>query len=240
MKKFFWQSAIFSVLLANTCNQTFAANAEWDQATRLYSSGDYRGALSAFQKIAEKMPRDPSVHYMLGQCYKSLNNTKQATSELDWVSKYATDPRIKSGAASLLAQMKGGGGGPIAGNTIPGAISPYNARQAASNATASAAAAKADATPPSKALINDSVSQTVAAASSKGWVPCRNPGCLNYGTNGWHHAKKDGYPDSYMWVDFKCDDKSGYWSQNHVGDLIKDCADAGPCPTCQGSGWVRK
>lgn len=224
--------------------QAQAANPEWDQATRLYTMGDYKGALSAFQKIAEKTPRDPSVHYMLGQCYKGMNNTKQAISELDWVSKYATDPRIKGGATALLAQLKpGGGGGHIA--TIPGAVSPYNLLpKGGSNGSGAPGAAGAAAAPvsypPSKTIINGSIGETVAAAYKLGWVPCHGR-CINFGTPGWEHRKFEGYPDSNFYQgSTKEDGTVQYFSQLHSGSILKDGKEVGPCPECNGSGWVKK
>lgn len=222
------------LLVCISCSTAFAGNAEWEQATHLYSQGDYRGALSGFQKIAERMPRDPSVHYMLGQCYKNLNNTKQAVSELEWVSKYATDPRIKNGAIALLAQMKPGTSITSSGGIIPGAISPYSVAPFASTSSSTQPAR----IPPPKTLLNDSVSYTVSEAYKKGWVPCKGTNCLNYGTSGWHHEKVEGYPDSNMWMVYPKPDGKQYISQLHVGELVKDGVRMGACPVCNGSGWV--
>lgn len=241
MRIFLKRTAVAGFVLFLGVGKASAANPEWDQATQLYSTGNYKAALGAFQKIAEKMPRDPSVHYMLGQCYKGLYNSKQAISELDWVSKYATDPRIKNGAASLLSQLKGGGSGSvISGATIPGAVSPYSKMQEESHKAAVSTAKAVAATPPSKDLINDSVSQTIAAAAAKGWVPCRNPECLTYAKNGWHHEHVEGFKDSDQWMEFSNDTGKQLFSWRHVGDIIKDLKDTGPCPKCNGSGWNPK
>lgn len=230
-------STFIIVCLVMSCHPVFSANPEWDQATRQYSQGDYRAALNGFQKIAEKTPRDPSVHYMLGQCYKSLNNTKQAKAELEWVSKYATDPRIKGGALQLLGQLGGGGGAHGGVATIAGAVSPYSVAPLAG----SSSAANAAPLPPSKDLINDSVAQTVSAAYKKGWVPCKGTNCLNYGTPGWHHEKVEGYPDSNMWQVYEKPDGKQWISQLHVGELVsKEGQRMGACPVCNGSGWVPK
>ncbi len=222
--------------VATFCHPAFSANSAWEQATRQFSQGDYRAALNGFQKIAEKMPRDPSVHYMLGQCYKSLNNTSQAKAELEWVSKYATDPRIKGGAITLLSQLGAGGvhgGSPM----IAGVVSPYSIAPGGGAASSASAAPQ----PPSKALLNDSVAQTVAAAYKQGWVPCKGPGCLNYGTSGWHHEKVEGFPDSNMWMVYEKPDGKQYISQLHVGELVgKEGQRMGACPVCHGSGWVAK
>lgn len=227
------ESLLASALALVSCTHALAANPEWDQATRQYQQGDYKGALSGFQKIAEKMPRDPSVHYMLGQCYKSLNNTKQATSELEWVSKYATDPRIKNGAAALLGQLQAGSG--TSGAVIPGAVSPYTANKAG-------ASAQPVEYPPRKELINDSVAQTVSAAYQKGWIPCKGSECLTLGKPGWHHEHIEGYPDSMQWMSYTKDDGSTQWlSYLHIGELVsKNGIRKGDCPACHGSGWIKK
>ncbi len=92
---------------------------------------------------------------------------------------------------------------------------------------------------PSNALINDSVSETISEAAKKGYKPCENPSCLNYSTKGWHHMKTT-YPDSYIWVSYG----SKSYSQNHIGHLIDSSSgkalDVGPCPKCDGTGWIEK
>lgn len=99
-----------SVLLLTTITSALAANPEWDQATRLYNSGDYRAALSAFRKISDKNPSEPTAHYMLAQCYKNSGNTKQAIAELEWITNSTNDKRVKGPAESLLAQIRSGFG----------------------------------------------------------------------------------------------------------------------------------
>ncbi|HEY9733811.1 MAG TPA: tetratricopeptide repeat protein [Drouetiella sp.] len=122
-----------------------AGNPQWEQATKLYNSGDYRAALSAFQKISEKNPSEPRAHYMLAQCYKSNGNTKQAIAELEWITNATSDQSVKGPAASLLAQLKGSRGPSSSASVasmpqyvpqqlgphglkpmIPNAISPYS------------------------------------------------------------------------------------------------------------------
>lgn len=119
---------------------------------------------------------------------------------------------------------------------IAGAVSPYaNSPVGAAGVTKSAGP-----TPPSKALLNDSVSYTVSEAYKKGWVPCKGTDCLNYGTPGWHHEKVEGFPDSNMWQVYKIEDGKQWISQLHVGELVKDGKRLGACPVCHGSGWVPK
>lgn len=220
--KFAW---IAPLLIVATASSAISANPEWDQATRLYTLGDYKGALVAFRKIADKTPSEPTVHYMLAQCYKSTGNTKQAIIELEWISKSTSDKRIKSPADALLAQLKPASGG---GATTAGAPS------------ATSAAAPAADFPPSKDFIGDSAAQTVSAAAKRGWKPCRNSDCLNFGASGWHHHEMEGHPPTDMWMDFTREDGSGYmYTQQHIGNLIKKGTDVGPCPVCNGSGWIR-
>jgi hypothetical protein len=229
------------------CSAGFAANPEWEQATRMYNSGDYKGALVAFRKIAEKMPSDPSVHYMLAQCYKNSGNTKQAILELEWISKSSNDVRVKGAATALLAQIR-----PTApaglGATIPGAIDPYgslrgasssaNTGSASKSATATTAAKRPD-PPPGKTFINDSAASTISAAAQLGWMPCRASGCLNFGTPGWHHGNFEGFAPTDMFMSYPEEGGAHNYSQRHIGDVIKDTKDIGPCQACGGSGWIR-
>ncbi|MBS1956005.1 MAG: tetratricopeptide repeat protein [Cyanobacteria bacterium SZAS-4] len=140
-----------SIMLISTVTSALAENPEWDQATRLHNSGDCRAALSAFRRISDKNPSEPTAHYMLAQCYKNSGNTKQAITELQWIISATSDRRVKGPAESLLAQLSasGGGGGVraaaapqsssdmilIRGKSVPtmagqahidGAISPYS------------------------------------------------------------------------------------------------------------------
>ncbi|CAN5488129.1 hypothetical protein BH10CYA1_BH10CYA1_23870 [soil metagenome] len=219
---------IAPLLIIATAATAIAANPEWDQATRLYNFGDYKGALTAFRKIADKTPSEPTVHYMLAQCYKNSGNTKQAIVELEWISRSTSDKRVKGPADALLAQLRPSSGG---GATTAGAHS-----------STSASAPGAD-FPPLKNFIGDSAAQTVGAAAKKGWAPCRGSDCLNFGTSGWHHEEVAGHPPTDMWMSWKVENdegtRTGSYSQAHIGELIKEGKDVGPCPVCKGSGWVR-
>jgi len=94
-------------LLTMMCSMpAFSANPEWQQATGLYTGGNYSAALSVFRKLAEKSPRDASIHYMIGQCYKGLNKPQQASSEFDWVSKYAPDAQTRAMAKAMLVRFR--------------------------------------------------------------------------------------------------------------------------------------
>jgi tetratricopeptide (TPR) repeat protein len=203
-----------------------SANPEWQQATGLYTSGNYSAALSAFRKLAEKSPRDASIHYMIGQCYKGLNKPQQASSEFDWVSKYAPDAQTKAMAKVMLGQMPSSTGAP-----------------AASASPAPTAASAVGVEPAPNAFVNDSAEQTIAVAARKGWIPCPG-GCLNYRTPGWHHQHVDGHPETDMWMSYPNSVNIQSYSQYHIGHMIKEypdkvAEDSGPCPRCKGTGWVR-
>ena len=104
-----------------------------------------------------------------------------------------------------------------------------------------AAAYAAEHAPP-KTLVSDSVQATVAEAARKGWIPC--PGnCLKLATPGWIRKKMDNFPDNYVWFPFKYEGGTEYYSQNHLGHIIKTsqyspAKDTGICPICAGTGWV--
>jgi hypothetical protein len=93
---------------------------------------------------------------------------------------------------------------------------------------------------PTNALVNDSITETIAAAAKKGYKPCTNFNCCNYSKKGWHHRRTPGYPDSYVWLDYP----GMSYSQNHVGHIVQTvngrAADVGECPTCNGTGWIEK
>ncbi|MDR3613658.1 MAG: tetratricopeptide repeat protein [Candidatus Obscuribacterales bacterium] len=203
-----------------------AANPEWQQATGLYASGNYSGALSAFRKLAEKSPRDASIHYMIGQCYKGLNKLQQANSEFDWVSKYAPDAQTKAMAKAMLGQMPSSAGTPsTSASAAPVALNAVGVE------------------PAPNAFVNDSAEQTIAVAARKGWIPCSG-GCLNYRTPGWHHQHVDGHPETDMWMSYPNSVNTQFYSQYHIGHMIKEfpdkaAEDTGACPRCNGTGWVR-
>ena len=110
-----------SMLVLATVTSALAANPEWDQATRLYNSGDYRPALSAFRKISDKNPSEPTAHYMLAQCYKNSGNTKQAIAELEWITNSTSDKRVKGPAEALLAQIRSSAGASTGGSATASA-----------------------------------------------------------------------------------------------------------------------
>lgn len=231
--KFIKTHCLIALSAVVTVSAAVAANPEWDQATRLYNSGNYKEALTDFRKIADKTPSEPTVHYMLAQCYKNSGNTKQAIVELEWISKSTSNPRVKGPADALLAQIRASGG---TAGTIAGAVSPYQKSSVASTSSA----AQVNDWPPSKEFINDSASATVSAAARKGWTPCRNTDCLNFGANGWHHAEMPGHPATDNWMQFTREDGSHYmYTQQHIGNLIQKGVDVGPCPVCKASGWVK-
>lgn len=93
---------------------------------------------------------------------------------------------------------------------------------------------------PSNALINDSVTETIIDAAKKGYKPCDNAKCMNYSKKGWHHMRTQNHPDSDIWL---CYGSMSY-NQNHLGHLIDSSSgkplDVGPCPKCDGTGWLEK
>lgn len=224
--KFTW---IVPLAVIATMSSAIAANPEWNEATRLYKAGDYKASLAAFRKIADKTPSEPTVHYMLAQCYKNSGNTKQAIVELEWLSKSFSDKKVKGPADALLAQLRG------TSATISGA--------GASSQQSNPGAAQGADYAPSKDFIGDSAAQTVSAAAKKGWSPCRGTDCLNFGTPGWHHQDVAGHPATDMWMSWKVEESegthTGSYNQLHIGDVIKAGKDIGPCPVCKGTGWVR-
>lgn len=274
-----------SLVWVTTAVSALAANPEWDQATRLYNSGDYRAALSAFRKISDKNPSEPTAHYMLAQCYKNSGNAKQAIAELEWITNSTSDRRVKGPAESLLAQLKGGGGGGgvhAAGSQsssdairtrgaappsfsqyarVANAISPYSippggfnsgatitggmgaktyrtAAEAIAAVKANSAAA-ANEYPPGKELVGGTVSGAVSAAAQKGWVPCRF-GCLSFDKPGWVHHEGEGFEATSMYMGYPTEGGgTQFFSQRHIGSMIKNGKEDGACPHCKGSGWVK-
>lgn len=72
--------------------------------------------------------------------------------------------------------------------------------------------------------------------------------CLKRDGPGWIKKKIDGYPDDYIWQEFKWkmeDGRTGYqwFSQHHAGELIEfepngKPVSRGRCPTCEGDSRV--
>jgi hypothetical protein len=95
-----------------------------------------------------------------------------------------------------------------------------------------------------RTLVNDSVPATVKAAAANGWYPC--PGdCLKLATPGWHRQDLAGFAPTDWWFSFRYDEGTQYFSQRHIGHLIRrysdrPAEDAGLCPICNGTGWVRR
>jgi hypothetical protein len=95
-----------------------------------------------------------------------------------------------------------------------------------------------------RTLVDDSVAATVKAAAANGWIPC--PGdCLKLATPGWHRQDLAGFAPTDWWFSFRYPGGTSYYSQRHAGHIIRNdgnrpAEDAGLCPICGGSGWVRK
>lgn len=208
-------------------------NADWAQAQQLYQTGDYNRALPALLALDKAFPSNVKLHYMIGMSYKFLGKRSQALQELTWVSSYAQDAALKQSAAAALAEVKS-----------DAAADRTKAQETAKAAGGAAAAdplsAFAKGLPPSKNLVNDSVSSTVSEAYRKGWKPCTNPKCLNYSKPGWEKMTVKGHPPTDIWMNFG----PISFSQWHIGDIIESSGstyrDAGPCMTCMGTGWVKK
>lgn len=205
----------------------FAANpSNWDRALQLYQGGNYSGALSELNKIANG---GASVHYLIGMCYKNMGKSDQAKRELTWVANYAPDEATKSLAQTALTQLRCP---PIPALNQPG--SPWVGNKFASASSSSA---------PSKALINDSVSQTISAAAQSGWRPCTGR-CLNVNTPGWHHEQVDGHSDTENWHTFRCGGNPRACTTAHWGEIFDESGESavskGSCPVCGGTGWIKK
>ena len=190
----------------------------WNEATQLFAKGDYRRAVSEFETLDEKAPGNASIHFMLGKCYRQLGKAQQAQKQFDWVAKNAPNAQTRQLAQSALEEL----------TELPMETS------SGGYATVSAPAAKGQA-PPQTA--------TIAEAARMGYSPC-TAGCLTAATPGWHKQHMDGYSDNEVWMDYKKEGGTQYFSQHHIGHIIKadgkSATDTGPCPVCHGTGWVKR
>lgn len=210
------------------------ANSEWSRAQQLFQGGDFNRALPALLALDKAFPSNVKLHYMIGMCYKHLEKTAQAQRELTWVSSYAQDASLKQSASAALSELK------TAAAKTKETVKAADTGGAASSAAENPLGAFAKGLPPSKNLVNDSVSSTVAEAYRKGWKPCTNSKCLNYSKSGWEKMTVKGHPPTDIWMNFG----PISFSQWHIGDIIEASGssyrDAGPCMTCMGTGWVKK
>jgi len=215
------------------------ANAEWAQAQQMYQSGDYNRALPALLALDKAFPSNVKLHYMIGMSYKNLGKASQALRELTWVSSYAQDPALKQSATAALAELKTGAADKAKAQETEKAAEAAKTASAGANPFGDLAKKLQD-LPPSKNLVNDSVSSTIAEAYRKGWKPCTNTKCLNYSRSGWEKMTVKGHPPTDIWMSFG----PISFSQWHIGDIIESSGgtykDAGPCMTCMGTGWVKK
>lgn len=97
---------------------------------------------------------------------------------------------------------------------------------------------------PPKNLINDSTDATIKYAAARGWVPCSGS-CLKLATPGWIKRDMDGFAPSDRWYPFPISGSTRYFSQRHVGHIIKRYStklaeDVGPCPICGGVAWLKQ
>lgn len=215
-------SLLALALVLTTSTSGFAASSAWDRAMQLYQKGNYSGALSELKAISSAGADNPSVHYLIGMCYKNLGKPDQARLELVWVASYAIDANTREMAKTALKQV----------GTVPRL-----------GVGAASATLPTTGSPPAKVLINDSVSQTIRAADKNGWRPC--PGkCLNVNTPDWHHEHVDGHADTENWHTFPRSKSPHMATTAHWGEVFEEAADGtaiskGACPTCGGTGWIR-
>ena len=69
--------------------------AEFKQGIDLVRSGRYNDAISVFDALARKHPKNSVVYYNLGVTYKFLNNYTQALKMLRRACKLRKDPRYR-------------------------------------------------------------------------------------------------------------------------------------------------
>lgn len=197
-----------------------ATPSSWERATQLYESGNYSGALSEINKMPGDRRANPSVHYLIGMCYKRMGKADLAKRELTWVASYSRDVNTKELARIALEQL-------------PSARQPRAGQEASPGRTS---------TPPAKILIHDSVSETLSAAAKSGWRPCTGK-CLNANTPGWHHEHVEGHSDSENWHTFPGTGNPRAVTTAHWGEVFDEnpngAISRGACPTCGGTGWVR-
>lgn len=212
------------------------ANAEWTQAQQLFQGGDYNRALPALLALDKAFPSNVKLHYMIGICYKNVGKASQAQRELAWVASYAQDVSLKQSASAALSELSAD----VAAIKTKAQETAKTAEKTDAGAAFNPLTAFAKGLPPSKNLVNDSVSSTVSEAYRKGWKPCTNSKCLNYSKSGWEKMTVKGHPPTDIWMNFG----PISFSQWHIGDIIEASGgtyrDAGPCMTCMGTGWVKK
>jgi hypothetical protein len=224
-----------------------AGPTNWDRATQMYESGNYRQALTELERINSV---SPSVHYLRGLCYKNLGKPDQARRELTWVSQYSPDPNVKEMARTALEQLgtapnvSVSRAGPVFSKNFhgggPNIVGPPASGASTQIIGSTPSTASSNFPPPPNNLINGSESATVAAAGKLGWKPC--PGtCLKLSTPGWHKMEVAGHPETDNWFTF---DGGGSFTQAHAGHIIQTspgggAVDNGACPVCGGTGWVR-
>jgi hypothetical protein len=217
----FWL-AVVCTFVSSSGLLAFDGNA-WQLASAAYNRGDYHKSLTLLERLRSN---DPSVHFLMGMCYKRLGQSDAARRQLQWCSSYA-DEKVREMAQQEL--------GSLGSRTSSGGHAASKENQPT-------------ATSPPRDFINDSASATVNAAARAGWRPC-NGGCLTFATSGWHHEKMNGFADSDQWMKYPYTQADGTaswyaYSQRHIGHIIKTfpnkpAEDQGPCPVCKGVGWIR-
>src|SRR6202034_3936139 len=80
--------------------------ADYNQAARDYSSGNYAKALGEFSELKGLYPNNALVRYYLALCEQAVGHFEQAKSEFGWVAQYG-DARLKGMAQSGLQQLSG-------------------------------------------------------------------------------------------------------------------------------------
>jgi len=216
----------FVSILPLTIQLQVNAAPSWNEATQLFAQHNYSAAVSELEKLDEKTPGNASIHFMLGKCYQNLGQVQQARKQFEWVAKNAPNVQTRQLAKDSLEGLNDG------------------SRSAGTSAISHASGSSGQSGSPPSYIVGGSPSATVAAASRMGYVPC-SYGCLNFGSSGWHKQQVEGHPDTDWWVDYKYDGGTQSFNQQHVGHIIKQypnqkAEDAGACPNCRGTGWVKR
>ena len=83
-----------------------------------------------------------------------------------------------------------------------------------------------------------------AKGCKDGQTPCPAT-CIKRDSPGWHKRKNNGFPEDYLWLEFKLTDGTGrsmFISDRHMGELVEyeegRPVVRGTCPTCQATSRV--
>lgn len=71
----------------------------------LYNQRQYGKALTKFQALVKKNPKDARAHYYMGLCYQALTQIKMAQTEYMWVYNHSSDKRMQYNAWVALSNI---------------------------------------------------------------------------------------------------------------------------------------